>query len=365
MPVAKCIPFGLDRSCKTSLGDQLVVALRDAIHNGFYISGDVLPSKEALARELGVSEIVVRTAYRTLAAEGLVMARPRIGTVVLPKQTPVWRGHVLCVMSDHDFNFRLSTVVEIIRDRLTREGFLFSQVSALRDRNWKLDFTALDYSMRRSIDFMVLVFGDNEIEEHLSSSGIPYAVVGGAWNERSGCVGRIACSSKRAVSDFVRHCKCEQVRNISLVYCNRKDATAISVQEALTSVGISVSEVRVAAAVDSCRLENVVRAGDMAGRRIFFNGSNRKTPDLVFVTDDFLAVGVLASASRLGVRIPEDVRFACIANAGKRPYSRKPISCLSFDAAACGRMVAESLIGYLKLRRPLPSRAFESVCQTM
>ena len=37
----------------------------------------------------------------------------------------------------------------------------------------------------------------------------------------------------------------------------------------------------------------------------------------------------------------------------------------SFDAAACGRMVAESLIGYLKLRRPLPSRAFESVCQTM
>ena len=212
MTFAKGMPFELDRACRTSLGDQLAAALRDAIRNRFYVSGDVLPSKEALARDLGVSEIVVRKAYRALASDGLVMARPRIGTVVLPKQTPVWRGHVLCVMSDHDFNFRVSTAVEIVRDRLTREGYLFSQVAALRDRDWKMDFTALDYSLRRSIDFVVLIFGDEEIERHLSSAGIPYAVVGGAWQDRPGCVGRIVCSSRRAVADFVSHCRAARIR---------------------------------------------------------------------------------------------------------------------------------------------------------
>ena len=124
-------PFRLDRASRDSLTDQLTSGLRDAIHSRYYKADAVLPSMPELARHLGVSEIIVRTAYRRLAEEGLVLARPRRGTVVLPSKSPVWRGHVLCVMCDHDFNCQMAIGIEKIREVLTHNGFLFSQVSVL------------------------------------------------------------------------------------------------------------------------------------------------------------------------------------------------------------------------------------------
>ena len=136
-------PFRLDRASRDSLTDQLTNGLRDAIHSRFYKADAVLPPMPELARHLGVSEIIVRTAYRRLAEEGLLLARPRRGTVVLPSKSPVWRGHVLCVMCDHDFNSQMAIGIEKIREVLTNNGFLFSQVSVLDDINANFDYSGL------------------------------------------------------------------------------------------------------------------------------------------------------------------------------------------------------------------------------
>ena len=76
------IPFSIDRGDWRSLVEQLKDGLREAIVSGYYRPGDTLPSYRELAPLLDVSEIVTKAAIKQLAAEGLVSARPRIGTVV-------------------------------------------------------------------------------------------------------------------------------------------------------------------------------------------------------------------------------------------------------------------------------------------
>ena len=165
------------------------------------------------------------------------------------------------------------------------------------------------------------------------------------------------------MADFAAHCREASVRNVSLVYCNHKYSMVAAVEEALSSAGMAVTDIRISADAGDSRLQNVACAGAKAARRIMCPAKGRVAPDLIFVADDFLAIGMLASAVRLGVRIPEDVRFVCMVNEGNRPYFTKSLACLSFDAVACGRMVADILVEHLKLGRPIPSRAFQSTYQ--
>ena len=345
------IPFSLDRTCGTSLAGQLAAGLRDAIHIGHYRPGTVLPSKEAVAAELGVSEIVARTAYRRLAAEGLVVSRPRIGTVVLPAKSTLWRGQILCVMTDHDFNFPLNSVVEILRSRLTHEGFLFSQVQILYDRTGKPDYTAFDHSVKRSVDFIILAFGDETIERHISESGVPYAVFSGAWRGLKGCAGCLQLYKKDAISDFAKHCLSSGVRNVTVACCNSETPFCDMLAAGLSGAGIAVDIACIASDNHSRRLENVARSGAAFARKAF-SCARGKLPDAVFVVDDYLAAGILAETAAMGLRIPDDIRVACCITEGNRPYSNVSLAGISFDPETAGKRFADALLEHLKFHKP-------------
>jgi len=55
------------------------------IVRGDYAQGQILPSGDELAAQLGVSRTVVREGFRVLAEKGLVVARQRAGTRVRPR----------------------------------------------------------------------------------------------------------------------------------------------------------------------------------------------------------------------------------------------------------------------------------------
>jgi DNA-binding FadR family transcriptional regulator len=57
-------------------------ALASDIFSGRYPAGSSLPTENDLGVEYGVSRTVIREALKVLAAKGLVLSRPRIGTVV-------------------------------------------------------------------------------------------------------------------------------------------------------------------------------------------------------------------------------------------------------------------------------------------
>ena len=349
-------PFNLDRASRDSLTDQLTNGLRDAIHSRFYKAEDVLPPMPELARHLGVSEIIVRTAYRRLAEEGLVLARPRRGTVVLPSKSPVWRGHVLCVMCDHDFNCQMAVGIEKIRKVLTKNGFLFSQVSVLEDENAVTDYSGLDIALSRSIDFIILFYDRPQVIKRLSESGVPFVVIGGKGDEPPSCVGRIAVSPKQAIDEFVQHCCRARISHVEVVSCSRYDMYEMLVANALKKAGVSVR--RTVVPVQDYvpyRCENVMHAGYEFVEQTLEDRRSLKFPSLYFVMDDWLASGMLCAFQAHGIRIPDYVKFACYTNRGFGPMYSKPITFFSCDPFKMGDEFARRVYDYLVLHKPFPN----------
>jgi len=68
---------------RESLTAQVVKTLSDRIAEGTYKRGEKLPSEQELLEELGISRTVVREAFATLRANGLVTTRQGIGAFVL------------------------------------------------------------------------------------------------------------------------------------------------------------------------------------------------------------------------------------------------------------------------------------------
>jgi DNA-binding FadR family transcriptional regulator len=64
--------------------------LGEAILSGRYAEGAVIPPEPLLGEELGVSRTVVREAVKSLAAKGLIVTGPKVGSRVQPRDAWNW-----------------------------------------------------------------------------------------------------------------------------------------------------------------------------------------------------------------------------------------------------------------------------------
>ncbi|MFC4500814.1 MULTISPECIES: GntR family transcriptional regulator [Streptomyces] len=76
------IEFHLDGKSGLSPYQQLVQQVRHALRLGLLAEGDRLPTVKEVARQTAVNPNTVLKAYRELEHEGLVAARPGVGTFV-------------------------------------------------------------------------------------------------------------------------------------------------------------------------------------------------------------------------------------------------------------------------------------------
>ena len=86
----------------TTLADAVCAFIRDEIAYGRLKAGEPIPTIKELARASGLSFRIARGVVEQLAREGYVRSRPRVGTVVLPRDVTVLRGRVLFVLPDVD-----------------------------------------------------------------------------------------------------------------------------------------------------------------------------------------------------------------------------------------------------------------------
>jgi len=68
-----------------NLNAQLVDALGKRLVSGYYAEGEKLPVEAELCTEYGVSRPILREVCKILMAKGLLVARPRTGTIVRPR----------------------------------------------------------------------------------------------------------------------------------------------------------------------------------------------------------------------------------------------------------------------------------------
>lgn len=74
-----------DPKPRKSMHGRIVHELGMSIVAGRFLPGDRLPAESALTEEYAVSRPVVREATRVLVAKGLVVSKPRVGSVVRPR----------------------------------------------------------------------------------------------------------------------------------------------------------------------------------------------------------------------------------------------------------------------------------------
>lgn len=82
------LTYDLTHIKKGELYGALYAMIRDDIKHGVLTAGEKLPSKRALAKNLGVSTITVECAYTQLISEGYVYSLPKRGYYVAKLETP-------------------------------------------------------------------------------------------------------------------------------------------------------------------------------------------------------------------------------------------------------------------------------------
>lgn len=84
-PQPASYPLGAVREDSASLTQLVARRIFSAIDEGRFAEGSILPNEQMLATELGVSRTALREAVTALSAKGLLEARRRRGTMVLPR----------------------------------------------------------------------------------------------------------------------------------------------------------------------------------------------------------------------------------------------------------------------------------------
>lgn len=344
----KKVPFSVSRGDARSLAAQVSDGLREAIVGGYYKPGDVVPTSRELAPMLGVSRIVTIAALEKLCAEGFIVSRPRIGSVVVDRSAKRWNGHVVLVYEKGDDNYLKTMLASAMQDRLTEEGWLFSQASVGANAGGGCDFTHLDVALSRSVDLVVVMYHRPEIYAYLAKRKIPYVVFGENATKPGSAVGAIHFDYNMANGDFAAACNAAGIKEVVQVYWHK---LMCDVAPALKKVGVKVRKIKVPVDESEGRLIGVKRAGRLVFEKMLSHSPfhNSRSPySLFFIADDYLAEGALLALSCAGLKIPEDVRLVTWANTGLGPDYARQLSRMEMNPFDAGEAVAAAIVGYFR-----------------
>ncbi|MBQ3287972.1 MAG: GntR family transcriptional regulator [Kiritimatiellae bacterium] len=343
---ARKIPFSINRNDVRPLFNQVVDGLREAIMSGYYVPGDRLPTSRELCPILGVSRIVTQAALEQLAAEGLVVSRPRVGTVVRDRGERRWLGHVLLVCPGGDENYVETVLASVLRDRLMTAGYRFTLINIPYVFPDKFDFSGLDVALAQTVDFIVAVSPRPKMIERLSKLKVPYMVFDEHRKAPPSAVGCMWVDLNLAMEDFAAACKAEGVKDVVQLqfWPSMGDATA-----AMRKIGLRVRKVRVKVdtSKDGLTLIGIKQAGMEAMAKLI---AKRRPPrDAVFfVNDDYLASGALMAIAHAGLKAPEDIRIVTFANKRLGPVYPRELTRMEFDSRHAGERLSDAVLEYLK-----------------
>lgn len=354
--VAKArLPFGVSKSSRATLVEQVVDGLRRCMQSGFYMPGDILPTTRDLAEELGVSRIVTRSAVRELTKAGLINPRPSIGCVVLGRGEKLWKGNVLVVTRSDGRGYYEGVFVATLRATLVKAGWLFTWVNAMEDADGKIDTSELELQLKAPVTLAVSIFGTSDTDRALSRSGVPFVTLDHKPGCRlKGCVGHVRYNSAVAAGELAKAARDAGVKSVTQVGFGPFD----DVFAALKAGGMKVSRWDIKLPKTGKRPETAAFATREEFLKKFAATKNTKDtkpakgtlPDMIYFSDDFACVGALAAFAEIGVRVPEDVRIATWSNLGNNPVFTKELTRTEMDPDSDATKFAGALLAHLEGR---------------
>lgn len=334
--------FSIDRSVPGSLASKVVRELRKCLSDGTLRPGDKLPPRDALAKELGVSEFVVRRAFAELAADRLIAGRPRVGHIVLDVGALHRERHVLDVSTENfgSFASRVSTA-ECFRG-LRKRNCRVTPVTLGVDSRETAYLAPLAEALKNAPDFVfVRTCGSRQslVCRTVADAGVPYATItlGNAPRTPGRCRGMIRLETGAAISEMVGDCVRCRVRSVLQVDFGKD--TYVDATSAFRAKKIFVE--RLSIPIVRCRdLDNVVK---MAFRKMDRRIDSGAMPDMIFAADDYLSLGVISALKRRRIEPPRDVRLVVYANRGSGLFIGDEYARIELDPFADGREIARCI----------------------
>lgn len=343
------LPFEVNRHLGRDLTDQVVDGFRAAILSGRIRQGERLPSREKVAQQLGVSVRVVREAFARLAAESLVSIRPRIGCEVLARRETFWRRRVVAVLpSLYQASYYISVVLSEVQRRLAATGCLFECV-ALNGSRRRLDVRPLVERLRQPTDLVFAFYVDRTTLSLLGRKGVPVLSLDADGRGIGDQESRCAISSTRddAFAALAAHCSRVGVKRVILAGYGIYHELAKN----LKAAGAAVETISVADKSGQCYLEAIQR--DAMCSFLARLSSRRPRPELVVVTDDFVARGALAAFSELGIRCPDDLWLVTATNKGFGPVYPRSLARIETNPWHDAETFANAAISCMDGKPPL------------
>lgn len=121
-----------------NLSYRLAESIGRRILAGETAPGDILPGEVELGEMYGVSRTAVREAIKMLAAKGMVLPRPRIGTRVMPKKNWNYLDQDLLAWLDFDADSELLAEYQQARLMLEPEAAALAAIYATDDERKEL-----------------------------------------------------------------------------------------------------------------------------------------------------------------------------------------------------------------------------------
>lgn len=323
--------------------------LRAQIESGRYRPGEYLPSRARLMAELGASEFVIRAALARLSADHLVSGFRGRGYMVCER---VSRRHMFVLDVNVEPWYSFGPCVSLFS---CAKSLMFAGCRVLslplacgsRDEPYLLPLTK---ALKTKPDLVIVrssVSRRSNALQLVERSGCHFVTVGrnAARKMSARYIGHLDYDYAAAVDAVVSDCVRMRIRSVLQVdfdgdsYCNAAPA--------LAAKGIAVERLSLSIAGPR-ELDEVVRDSYSAMRKRIRRGC---IPELVLLTDDYLAEGALEAMHDSSVLVPRDVKAISFRNVNSGIMSRQDISHIDFDPVADGRAIASSVLHWMKTGR--------------
>ena len=349
-----CLPFRVDRNLGIDLVAQIVGGVSLAAGSGALAHGATLPGIRRMAKELCVSEIVVRRAVKELCRKGVLQARTRVGLTVCGGGKRSWRGVVAGIRPAHDAGMYYANVLEsTIASVLMQNGWLFARMEwPDSSKGTGTDVAGLLKCLSPAL--VVALFPSPAMLKALDRSGLPFVQV---WTKKRSHKARMSIRpcANAALSKLAATFAAHGVRKVLSVY---SDVSGIDCTTTLKKAGFSVRKMCISPLDGYLQPECVQRAALEAFDRLLSKGAI--DADAVVFNDDYLTSGALSAFDRHGVRVPKDIRLATTSNRGLGPVYFRNLTRLEVDPVRHGQEIAKTLLKMLDGGECPPEMAIET-----
>lgn len=344
-------PISVSPRRNGSYCEQVADELRKRIARKEYPVGTPLPSLREIAKSSGASLNVVRHALSLLKAEGLVRPRPRIGTIVLKPTDRAFRSRVLFVVPEGNFAFYMATLLSCTQAHLQAAGHDTSQILLPLDRQRKISTAPLRRLPTGHYDLAVtLNDANNAITEELRRLHIPFVTLGTHPANTAGTKGLVFLLIKAGADGFVKDCAQKRPKSV-LELVKENSVTEPHAVDALKALGIRCHRL-VAPRIFRGNVPETAEVSALVAMNKFLDQGN-VLPEVLFLTDDYMARGAFTALLSHGIRIPQDIKVVAFSVKGHGPVLDVPLTRIEVDPFADARTLADGLLAVLS-GKPLP-----------